>query len=145
MIDRGKSEERFPSSRDQGHLEVCLDCAYMETTTEDRESSISMDRFLEDRWLVARSMKCEGTQYRWITGKLVNEVITSDVQALVVKFDQEVSTIEVKSSLMGELHSVGGTKLFTVPRLTRWCNFGVDCVDHAWDSAAKRWSSVLSW
>ena len=60
-------------------------------------------------------MKCEGTQYRGIACKLVNEVITSDVQALVVKsdqevkFDQVVSIVEVKSPLMGELHSVRGS------------------------------------
>ena len=60
-------------------------------------------------------MKCEGTQYRGIAGKLVNEVITNDVQALVVKsdlevkFDQEVSIVEVKSPLMGELQSVRGS------------------------------------
>ena len=65
--------------------------------------------------MVARSMKCQGTQYRWIAGKFVNEVITSDVRALVVKsdqevkFDQEVSIVGVKSSLMGDLHSVGGS------------------------------------
>ena len=85
----------------------------MERATGDRESSISVNRFSMDRWLVARSTKCEGIQYRWIAGKLVNEVITSDVQALavksgqVVKVDQEVSIVDV-SSLMGELHSVGG-------------------------------------
>ena len=87
----------------------------LERATEDRESSFSMDRFLKDRWLVARSMTCEGTQYRGIAGKLVNEVITSDVQALVVKsdlevkFDQEVSIVEVESPPMGELHSVRGS------------------------------------
>ena len=43
------------------HLEVRLGCACMEKATEDRESSISVGGFLKDRWLVARSEKCEGT------------------------------------------------------------------------------------
>ena len=107
VIDRGRSEAWLPSSRDQGHPEVRLDCACMERAPEYRESSISVDRFVKDRWLVARSVKCEGTQYRWIAGKFVNEVVTRDVQVLVVKsdqevkFDQEVSIVEVKGSLMG--------------------------------------------
>ena len=67
---------------------------------------MSVDWFSKHRWLVARSMKCE---YRWIAGNFVNEVITSDVQALVVKVDHKVSIVEVKSSLMGEWHSVGGS------------------------------------
>ena len=96
-IDRGKSEARLPSSFDHGHLEVHLDCACVGRATEDRESSISVDRFLKDRWLVARSKKCEGTQYRWTVGKLVNEVITSGMKALVVKSDQEASSVDVKS------------------------------------------------
>ena len=41
-------------------------------------------------------MKCEGTQYRWIAGKQV-------------KVDQEVSIVDVKSSLMSELCSDGGS------------------------------------
>ena len=87
----------------------------MERATGDRESSISVDWSSKDRWLVARSTKCEGTQHRWIVGTLVNKVITSDVQALVVKsdqevkVDQEVSIVDVKNSLMGELHSVKGS------------------------------------
>ena len=97
----GKSEAGLPSSRDNGHLEVRLHCACMERATEDRESSISVDRFLKDRWLVARSKKCEGSQYRWTVGKLVNEVITRGVQALMAKSDQEASIVDVKSSLLG--------------------------------------------
>ena len=46
-----------------------------------------MCRFSKDRWLVARDKKCEDAQRRWIVDKLVNEVITSDVQALVEKSD----------------------------------------------------------
>ena len=41
-------------------------------------------------------MKCEGTQYRWIGGKQV-------------KVDQEVSIVDVRSSLMSELRSDGGS------------------------------------
>ena len=77
VIDRGKSEVRLPSSRDQGHLEVLLDCACTERATGDRESSTLVDRFLNDRWLAARSMKCEGKPYRWTDGKLADEMTTS--------------------------------------------------------------------
>ena len=109
VTDRGKSEARLPSSRDQRHR-ACMDGA-----TEHRESLISVDRFVKDRWFVARSVRCEGTQHRWIAGNLVNEVILSDVQTLVVKFNQEVkvdqavSIGDVRRSLMGELHSVEGS------------------------------------
>ena len=80
VTDKGKSEARLPSSRDHGHLEVRPGLARMERATEDPESSISVDRFLKDRWLVARSKKCEGIPYRWTAGKLVNEVTTSGMQ-----------------------------------------------------------------
>ena len=83
--------------------------ACMERATEDRgEGSISVDRFVKDRWVVARSNKCEGAPYRWTISKLVNGVITSGVQTLVVKSHQEATTVDVKSSLMGELRSVEG-------------------------------------
>ena len=39
-------------------------------------------------------------------GKLVNEVIASDVQAKV-KFDQEVSIADIGNTLTGELSGVG--------------------------------------
>ena len=89
------------ASRGHEHLEFRLGCACMETATEDRELPILVDRFLKDRWLVAWNKKCEDTQHRWIVGKLLNEVITSGVQTLVVKSDQESSIVDVKSSLMG--------------------------------------------
>ena len=50
-----------------------------------------------------------GNLYRWTVGKLVNDVITCGVQALVVKSDQEVSIVDVNSSLTGELRSVQGS------------------------------------
>ena len=68
-----------------------------------------MCRFSKDRWLVARSKECKDAQHRWIVGKLVNEVITSDVQALDVKFDQEASIVDMKCTMMGEVRSVGGS------------------------------------
>ena len=37
----------------------------------------------------------------------MNEAIASDVQALVVEFDQESSITDVKNTLTGELRSVG--------------------------------------
>lgn len=48
VIDRGKSEARHPSSRNQGHLQVCPDRACMERATKDRVSSISVDWFSKD-------------------------------------------------------------------------------------------------
>ena len=97
VTDRGNSEahRRMEASRDRGHLEFGLGCTCMERATEDRELPILVDRFLKDRWLVAQNKKCEDTQHRWIVGKLLNEVTTSDVQTLVVKSDQEASIVDV--------------------------------------------------
>ena len=83
LIDRGKSEARLPSSRDHGHLDFLLDCPCM--AAEDRKSLTC--RFSKDRRLIARDKECEDAQHRWIVGKLVNEVITIDVGALVVESD----------------------------------------------------------
>ena len=69
----------------------------MGRATKNRELSISQGRFLKDRLLVARSEKCEGTQYRWVVGELVNEVIPSGVQALMAKSDQEASIVDLKT------------------------------------------------
>ena len=98
VTDRGKCEVRLPSSRVHRHLEFHLGCACMERATEDRESL--MCRFSKDRWLVARDKECEDAQHRWIGSKLVNEVITSDVQALVVESDQRRSSIRRRRSLI---------------------------------------------
>ena len=62
----------------------------MDGATEDQESL--MCRFSKDRWLIARDKECEDAEHRWIFGKLVNGAITSDVQALEVKFDEEVKS-----------------------------------------------------
>ena len=67
------------------HLEFLLDCACMDGAQEDRESL--MCRFAKDCRLHGT---CEDAQRRRIDGKLVNEVSTSDVQALVEDSDQEV-------------------------------------------------------
>ena len=64
---------------------------------------------------VARDKECKDVQRRWIVGKLVNEVITSDVQAPVedsdpeVEFDQEASIAGMKNCLTGEVRNVGGS------------------------------------
>ena len=50
----------------------------------------------------------KGTQHRWIIGKVVNDVIMSGVQTLVVKYDQEASIVDVKNALMRELRGVEG-------------------------------------
>ena len=110
VIDRGKSEARISSSCDHGHLEFLLDCACTERAAEDRESL--MCRFSKGRWLIARDNECKDAQRSIDVGKLVNEVITSDVQALVVesdqeaKFDQEASIDDMKNTSDG-LRSVG--------------------------------------
>ena len=75
----------------------------MDRATEDRESL--MCRFSKDRWLVARDKECKDAQRRWIV--VVSEAITSDVQAMVVEFDQDSSITDVKNTLAGELRSVG--------------------------------------
>ena len=50
-------------------------------------------------------------EYRWTVSELVNEVITSGVQTLVVKSHQEATIVDVKSSLMSELRSVEGSTI----------------------------------
>ena len=79
---------------------------------EDRESW--MCRFSKSRWVIARDKECENAQRCVNVDKFVNEVITSDVQALMVvesdqevKFDQETSITDVKNTLTSELRSVG--------------------------------------
>ena len=113
VIGRGNSEahRRMEARRGHEHLEFRLGCACMERATEDRELPILVERFLKDRWLVARNKKCEDTQHRWIVGRLLNEVITSGVQTLVLKSDQEASIVDVKSSLMGEMRGVEGSTI----------------------------------
>ena len=76
--------------------------------TEDRASPIHVGSFSKDRWLITHPVPCKGTQHRWIVGQLVNDVIESGVQTLVVKSDQEVSIVDVKNSLMRELRGVEG-------------------------------------
>ena len=61
--------------------------------------------------MVARSNTCEGAQSRWTVSKLVNEVITSGVQTLVVRAHQEATIVDVKSSLVGEMRSVEGSTI----------------------------------
>ena len=110
VIDRGKSEAMVSSSRDHEHLEVLLDSACV--MAGDRESW--MCRFSKGRWVIARDQECENAQRCVNVGKLVNEMITSNVQVLMVvesdqevRFDQEASIIDVKNTLTGELRSVG--------------------------------------
>ena len=45
---------------------------------------ILVPRLWEGRWLVTHPVSCKGTQHRWIVGKLVNDVIMSDMHTLVV-------------------------------------------------------------
>ena len=47
-------------------------------------SLILMGSFFKDRWLVTHPVLFKGTQYRWIDGKLMNDVVMSTVQTLVV-------------------------------------------------------------
>ena len=79
----------------------------MGRATEDQE--LWMCRFSKGRWLIARDEECENGQRYFHVGKLVNEMITSNVQALMVmesdqevRFDQETSITDVKNTLAGE-------------------------------------------
>ena len=83
------SEARLPSSLHQASGSVSRSL-HGKSNRRSRNVNFGVDQFSKDPWLVARSIKCGGAQYRWIAGELGNEVITSDVQALVVKSDQEV-------------------------------------------------------
>ena len=110
VAGKGKSEahRRIEASRDHGHPELHLDYAFMGRETEDRASPILVGKFSKDRWLITHPVPCKGTQHRWIIGKLVNDVIMSGVQTLVVKSDQEASIVDVKNALMRELRGVEG-------------------------------------
>ena len=64
--------------------------------------------------MIARDKECENAQRCANVDKFVNELITSDVQALMVvesdqevKFDQETSIADVKNTLTSELRSLG--------------------------------------
>ena len=91
--------ELIDASRDHGHPELHLDFACMGRGREDSASPILVGRFSKDGW-ITHLAPCKGTQRRWTVGKLVNDVIVSGVQTLVVKSDQEVSIVDVKNSLM---------------------------------------------
>ena len=112
MIDNRKSETMISSSRDHEHLEVLLDSACV--MAEDRESW--MCGFSKGQWLIARDKECDNAQRCVNVCKLVNETITSNVQALIVvesdqevKFDQDASITDVKNTLTGDFRSVGGS------------------------------------
>ena len=108
VADKGKSEghRRIETSRDQEHPEFHLDYAFMGRETEDRASPILVGKFSKDRWSITHLVLCKGTQHRWIISKLVNDVIMSGVQTLVVKSDQEGSTVDV-NALLRELRGTG--------------------------------------
>ena len=100
------------------HPEFHLDCAYMGRATEDRESW--MCGFSKGQWLIARDKERENVQRCVNVDKLVNETITSIVQALTVaesdqevKFDQETASTDVKFTRQGKscgaLRSAGGS------------------------------------
>ena len=100
------------SSRDHEHLEDLQDSACV--MAEDRESW--MCRFSMGRWVIARDKECEDAQRSITVGKLVNEMITSNAQALMVvefdqevRFDQEASITDVNNTVTGDLRSVGGS------------------------------------
>ena len=110
VVDRSKSETMISSSRDHERLEVLLDSACV--MAENRESW--MCRFSKSRRVIARDKECETAQRCVNVDKLVNEMITSYVQVLMVvesdqevKFDQETSITDVKNTLTSELRSVG--------------------------------------
>ena len=97
---KGKSEahRRMEAPRDHAHPELHLDYAYVGEEAEDRASPILVGKLLRDWWLVTHLVLCKGTQHPWIVGKLVNVVIMSGVQTLVVKSDHEAWIIDAKAS-----------------------------------------------
>ena len=76
--------------------------AFMGREAEDRASPMLVGKCSKDRWLVTHPVPCTGTQHRWIVGNLVNDMIMSGVQTLVIKSDQEASILDVKNALMRE-------------------------------------------
>ena len=103
-----EAHRRIEASRDHGHPELHLDRAFMGRETEDRAAPILVGKFSKDRWLITHLVPCKGNQHRWVIGKLVNDVIMSGVQTLVVKSDQEASIVDVKNALMRDLRGVEG-------------------------------------
>ena len=90
VAGKGKSEthRRMEASRDHGHPELRLNNALygsMVREVEDRASPILVGKFSKDRWLLTHPVPCKGTQHRWIVGKLVNDVIMSGLQTMVIK------------------------------------------------------------
>ena len=59
-------------------------CPLYVADRRDRASMILVPRSWEGRWLVTHPVSCKGTQHRWVVGKLVNDVIMSDMHTLVV-------------------------------------------------------------
>ena len=96
------------ASRDGGHPERHLDYAYMGREAGDKASPILVGKFWKDRWLVTHPVPCKGTQHRSLVGELVNGVIMSGVQTLVIKSDQEVSIMDVKNALTRKFRSIEG-------------------------------------
>ena len=64
-------------------------------------------------------MPCKGTQHRGLVGKLVNDVIMSGVQTLLIKSDQETSIMDVKNALMRGLRGIEGFKVMP-EESTQW-------------------------
>ena len=87
-------KEKSDGWRHHETMGIQVEYAFMGRAVEDRASPILVGRFSKDRWLITQLVPCKGTLHWWIVGKLVNEVIMSGVQSLVVKSDQEVSIVE---------------------------------------------------
>ena len=99
------------ASRDHGHPELHLAYAYVRREAEDRASPTLVGKFSKDRWLITHPVPCKGIQHRWVVGKLVNDVIMSGAQTLVVKSDQEASIVHVKDALMREFGGIEGSRV----------------------------------
>ena len=67
-----------------GHAEYPGWCPLYVAGRRDRASMILVPRLWEGRWLVTHPVSCKGAEHRWIVGKLVNDVIMSDMHTLVV-------------------------------------------------------------
>ena len=110
VIDRGRGKLRMETSCAhvpmEKHPEFHLDCGYMGRASKDRESWIC--GFSKGQRLIARDKERENVQRCVNCDKLVNETITSIVQALTVaesdqevKFEQETSITDVKNTFGG--------------------------------------------
>ena len=97
------AKEGMEASQDHGHPELDPDYAYMGREAEGRASPI-LGHVLEGSLVDHTPCAVQ----RYVVGKLVNDVIMSGVQTLVLESDRE-SIVDVKKSLTRGLRGVEGS------------------------------------